>query len=149
MKRLAIHTILSIFLGCLCTFSGHSQEDGLVIVGNKETVPSELEMDQLVSVLKGEQLRWRDGSRVSIALMKSNTPAGAATCEKIYNMTGNELNKYFLAMVFQGRIKAPTFFNTVSDLETYVSQTPGAIGVLQVTNDENIKVILVDGKKKI
>ena len=125
------------------------QNELLMIVGNAKSVPMEMDMDQLKSVLKGERLRWSDGSKVVIALMKTNTPIGAITCKKLYNMSGNELNKYFLALVFQGKAKAPTFFNSVNDLESYVAQTPGAIGVLQDANDNIIKTITVDGKKQI
>ena len=81
--------------------------------------------------------------------MKTNTPIGTSTCKKVYNMTPNELNKYFLALVFQGKVKAPTFFNTTTELENYVSQTPGAIGVVQDATAEQIKIIQVDGKNQI
>ena len=81
--------------------------------------------------------------------MKTSTPIGTYTCNKLYNMTGNELNKYFLALVFQGKVKAPTFFNSANELEAFVAQTPGAIGVLQQVNDKLLKIILVDGKKQI
>ena len=127
----------------------NAQDEQLVIIGNAASVPSEIDMNQLKSVLKGEKLRWNDGSKVSIALMKTSTPIGTYTCNKLYNMTGNELNKYFLALVFQGKVKAPTFFNSANELEAFVAQTPGAIGVLQQVNDKLLKIILVDGKKQI
>lgn len=126
-----------------------AQDLELTVIGNPQSVPSEMNMNQLQSVLKGEKFRWDDGSPVRIALMKTNTPIGTSTCKKIYNMTGNELNKYFLALVFQGKVKAPNFFNSVSELESYVAQTPGAIGVLQNSEDDQIIIILVDGKKQI
>jgi len=149
MKRIIYIFILSLFIGLLLPLSVHAQDEQLVIIGNAASVPSEIDMNQLKSVLKGEKLRWNDGSKVSIALMKTSTPIGTYTCNKLYNMTGNELNKYFLALVFQGKVKAPTFFNSANELETFVAQTPGAIGVLQQVNDKLLKIILVDGKKQI
>lgn len=134
------------FLGSLAIVA---QDIELTIVGNAENVPDELNMRQLKSVLRGEKLRWDSGASIKIALMKTNTLIGKSTCEKIYDMTGNELNKYFLALVFQGKVKAPTFFNSISELENYVSQTPGAIGVSQKTTDSPNKIILVDGNDKI
>jgi hypothetical protein len=126
-----------------------AQEDQLIIVGNAASVPSELDMSQLKSILKGEKLRWNDGSKVSLALMKTSTPVGTETCKKLYNMTANELNKYFLALVFQGKVNAPTFFNSSSELEAYVAETPGAIGVMRQPAGKTLKVILVDGKTQI
>jgi len=124
-------------------------QDGLTIIGNLESVPADMDMTQLQAVLRGEQMRWDDGTKVKIALMKTNTPTGTLASEKIYNMTGNELNKYFLALVFQGKVKAPAFFNTESELEAYIGQTPGAIGVVQNTGNDQVKIVLIDGKKEI
>lgn len=150
MKRMFFNFILSIFfLGLIFPSTLSAQNNQLTIIGNAKSVPSEMDMNQLKSVLKGEKQRWNDGTKVVIALMKTNTNVGTNTCEKIYNMTGNELNKYFLALVFQGKVKAPTFFNTVNDLETYVAQTPGAIGVLDKANDKLLITVRVDGKNSI
>ena len=64
-------------------------------------------------------------------------------------MSGNDLNKLFLALVFQGKGEAPTFFNSVNELETYINQTPGAIGVIEATAANTEKVVRIDGKKSI
>ena len=148
MKKKIIYFGISLLMGVLLS-TVVSAQSSLTIVGNSESVPSEMNMNELQSVLKGEKMRWDDGVKVKIALMKTNTPIGSVTSEKIYNMTGNELNKYFLALVFAGKVKAPAFFNTASELEAYVSQTPGAIGVVEASYDEQIKIVVVDGKKQI
>ena len=148
--KISIFKFMFIFIfGFLGSLAIVAQDIELTIVGNAENVPDELNMRQLKSVLRGEKLRWDSGASIKIALMKTNTPIGTHTCEKIYDMTGNELNKYFLALVFQGKVKAPNFFNSISELENYVSQTPGAIGVSQKTTDSPNKIVLVDGKDTI
>lgn len=123
----------------------------LNVIGNAQSVPGEMNIDQLRTVLKGERLRWDDGVSVKIALMKTNTTIGSYTCERIYNMSTNELNKYFLAQVFQGKVKAPTFFTSKNELEEYVARTPGAIGVSQNTAelDGEIRLVVIDGKKQL
>ena len=123
----------------------------LNIIGNTQSVPGEMNIDQLRTILKGEKMRWDDGVSVKIALMKTNTSIGAYTCERIYNMSANELNKYFLAQVFQGKVKAPTFFTSKNELEEYVARTPGAIGVSQNTeeSDGELRVVVIDGKKQL
>jgi len=133
----------------VCALPLLAQENQLTIIGNQQSVPDELNQDQLRSVLRGEKLRWDDGSSIKIALMKTSTPVGSATCKKLYNMTENELNKYFLALVFQGKVKAPSFFNSISELESYVAQTPGAIGVSQNSTNGEVKIITVEGKNQL
>ena len=148
MRQKIIYFGLSLLAGVLISSSVMAQSS-LTIIGSLESVPAELDMSQLQAVLKGEQMRWQDGTKVKIALMKTNTPIGTVTSEKIYNMSGNELNKYFLALVFQGKVKAPAFFNSESELEAYIAQTPGAIGVIQNTGNDQVKIVVVDGKKQI
>lgn len=148
MKSIIFNFIFYFTFAIFQSSSVMAQDLALTIIGNPASAPSELNMTQLRSVLKGERLRWEDGSSIKIALMKTNTPIGTSTCKKIYNMSGNELNKYFLALVFQGKVKAPAFFNSVDELERYVAQTPGAIGVSQNTSDDLLKIILIDGKKQ-
>lgn len=124
-------------------------QDVLVVIGHTKGAPSELKMGQLQSILKGEKQRWPDGTKVVIALMKTNTPIGSVTSKKVFNMTGDQLNKYWLALVFQGKADAPTFFNSTNDLETFVAQTPGAIGITGQMPATLARAILVDGKKSI
>lgn len=125
------------------SFINNLQETELTIVGNAKSVPTDMDLDQLKSVLKGEKLRWDDGSKVIIALMKTDTPIGMNTSKELFNMTGNQLNKHFLALVFQGKVKAPTFFDSEDELEAYVAHTPGAIGVIQKVNDAQLNTIMV------
>lgn len=118
-----------------------------MVIGNSKGSPSELKMMQLQSILKGEKQRWGDGTKVIIALMKTNTPVGSVTSKKVFNMSGDQLNKYWLALVFQGKADAPTFFNSMNELEAFVVQTPGAIGIIGQSPTIVQKTILVDGKK--
>jgi len=41
-----------------------AQNAELLVIGNIETVPSEMKKNQLNSVLKGEQQRWKSGTKV-------------------------------------------------------------------------------------
>ena len=139
---LSLSVFLILFLGSTPTAS--AQQVDLVVIGNPDTVPKEMNSQQLRSVLKGERLRWDNNVSVKIALMKTNTDIGSATSERIFNMSSNELNKYFLAMVFQGKVKAPMFFTSETELESYVARTPGAIGVLSSTTNQSLPIVMVD-----
>ena len=98
----------------------------------------------------GEQQRWHNGTKITIALMKGNTTTGKNTSKFVYGMSSDELNKFWLALVFQGKAQAPNFFNSADDLKNFVAQNPGAIGITDqadITND--IKTIMVDGKTSL
>lgn len=119
----------------------------LAVIANTKGSPPQLELSQLQSVLKGEKQRWTDGTKVVIALMKTNTMAGVNTSKKVFKMSGDQLNRYWLALVFQGKADAPTFFNSENELENFVTQTPGAIGVIGASSASAAKTILIDGRR--
>lgn len=129
-----------------CLLPASAQDVNLVVIANGKGVPAEMKMEQLKSTMRGEKLRWPDGSKVIIALMKSSTSIGTTTSKKIYNMSANELNKYWLALVFQGKADAPNFFNSEAELEEFVAQTNGAIGVVNQPPGSS-KTVVIDGKK--
>ena len=137
------------FLVLFCLFYSASSlaQENLTVISNAKGSPTELKLSQLQSILKGEKQRWNDGTKVVIALMKVNTTIGTVTTKRILNMNGDQLNKYWLAMVFQGKADAPSFFNSMEDLENFVAQTPGAIGITGRFPTAATKTILVDGKK--
>jgi hypothetical protein len=137
-----------LLIGIYFHLPASSQDLSLSVIANNKGAPSEMNMAQLKSTMRGEKLRWPDGSKVIIALLKSTTPIGTNTSKKIYNMTSNELNKYWLALVFQGKADAPNFFNSEAELEDFVSQTTGAIGVVNHPSASN-KVIVIDGQRSL
>lgn len=139
-------TIAIVFWGCMA----HAQSTALTVISNPKGSPAELKMTELKSILMGERQRWRNGNKILIGLMKANTSAGKSTSEKIYNMNPDDVKKYWLALVFQGKADAPVFFNTVSELQAFVADNPGAIGVVdQPTTGYNTTVVLIDGKRTL
>lgn len=123
-----------------------AQSTSLAAIGNSVGAPAQMNFQELRSVLKGEKQRWVNGTKVVIALMKTSTPTGISTSQKIYGLSGDDLDKFWLSLVFQGKAKAPVFFNSVSDLQSFVAQTPGAIGIIDGSAVASSNNILVDGK---
>jgi hypothetical protein len=137
-----------LLMACLfLSFAGKAQQTTLTAIGNVSGTPAEMKQSELKAVLMGETQRWKNGKRVVIALMKTNTAVGKTTSSKIYDMSGDELNKYWLSLVFQGKAQAPVFFTSVSELQNFVAQNPGAIGIIDkpiASND--VRAVMIDGK---
>ena len=50
--------------------------------------------------------------------------------------------------MFQGKADAPVFFNTTGELEAFVAENPGAIGIVdQAASAASTQVVLIDGRK--
>ena len=151
MKRISPAVVLILLLCQLLVSSAFRQSDDIAIavIANEKGAPASLTMKELRAVLQGERQRWPDGTRISIAFMKTSTPVGALTGRKILNISGDQLNKLWLALVFQGKAKAPTFFNTAQEMESYVNSTPGAIGVVDAAFATKARVLSIDDKKSL
>jgi len=138
--------LLCLMLVCL---SAWSQNESLTVIGNKKGAPQQMKLAELRSIMMGERQRWKDGNKIKIALMKTNTPVGTYTCKKVYDMSEDELKKFWLALVFQGKADAPVFFNSPDELKTFVSENEGAIGIVNIPVDNSaIQVVQIDGKKE-
>ena len=132
------------------SINARSQNEMLTVISNDKGAPAELKLSDLKSIFLGEKQRWRNGNKISIALMKTSTPGGAYICQKIYDMSSDELKKFWLALVFEGKADAPEFFNTTSELESFVAENPGAIGIIdQPPASADTRIVLIDGKKML
>ncbi len=126
-----------------------AQNETLIVISNNKGAPEELKMTELRSIMMGERQRWKDGNKIKIALMKTSTQTGISTCKKVYDMDGNDVKKFWLAKVFQGKADAPVFFNSEAELKAFVSENEGAIGIVEIHIDNpDIRVVSIDGKKE-
>ena len=124
-----------------------AQSTPLMVVSHYKGALGSMKMSELKSVFKGERQRWNDGTKVSIVLMKTTTPVGQSTCEKIYNMSGDKVKRFWLGLSFSGKADPPKFCDSITELETFVAQNPGAIGIVdKVSAEVNLKTIMIDGK---
>ena len=53
-----------------------SQNAQLTVISNQKGAPAALKLEELRSIFMGERQRWRNGTKVVIALMKPNTAIG-------------------------------------------------------------------------
>jgi len=135
------------FVAACLFFALNGKAQQLTAIGNVSGAPADMKHSELKSVLMGETQRWKNGKRIVIALMKTTTPLGKTTSAKVYDMSGDELNKYWLALVFQGKAQAPVFFTSVSDLQNFVAENPGAIGIIdKPVASSDVRAVTIDGK---
>ena len=106
MKKLIKKILLSLsILSAILSFSSatSAEDPSIMVIANEKGAPATLTMKELKAILQGEKNRWKDGTKISIAFMKSSTPVGSATAKKVMNISGDQLNKMWLALVFQGK----------------------------------------------
>jgi ABC-type phosphate transport system substrate-binding protein len=144
----AYRKYVSVLLILAVGLMANSQDTILTVISNSKGAPANMKMAELKSVLKGEKQRWNDGTKVSIGLMMTKTTVGKNTCSKIYEWSTDKVKRYWAGLQIAGKADAPTFCNTVEELESFIADNPGAIGITNKSSvNPNIKVIVIDGKK--
>jgi hypothetical protein len=140
---------LTMLLFLLVAPQAHAQ-DTLAAIAHQNGAPPALSFNELRSVLMGEKQRWGNGTKVVIALIKTNNSLGETISKVVFDMKPDELNKHWLALVFQGKASAPYFFNSVAELEDFISQNPGSIGITnKASSSPNIRTVTIDSKETI
>jgi hypothetical protein len=139
------------FVLLLLTFAliANSQDTSLTVISNIKGAPANMSMVELRSVLKAEKQRWedRDHTKVNIVMMNTTTSIGRNTCLKIYRMDPDAVAKFWLRLGFD-HIAIVKTFNSVTELEKFIAENTGTIGVTSKFSDtHDIKVIMIDGKK--
>lgn len=114
----------------ICTI-GFSQKDwtAITVVGNN-TGESSLSQKALIEVFRGQKNYWKSNESVLLVLPSDRHPGAKVASATLYNMSISEMQKLWLALVFQGRTNPPVFELSNEDILKIVSETPGAIGIL-------------------
>ncbi len=137
--------LILLFLSMLTGVLIHAQD--LSVIGNPGGTASAISLSKLSSYFKGEIKTWDNGSKVVLALMKSNTAPGVSTCGKVFQMSCDAVTKFWLGKAMESNTAAPVFFNSVGELQAFVKSKPGAIGIIDLSPPvAGVRVIQIDGK---
>lgn len=112
-----------------------SNYEDLVIIAHSGVQLYGLESKQFERIIFAEESSWPDGKKVHIGLMKTSQELGSKVADQVFEMSTREFDKYWLALVFEGRGQAPEFFTSEADLVRYVSRQEGAVGIVSKTVD--------------
>lgn len=124
-----------------------AQETNLYAIANVKGAPDKMNLSDLKSVFKGQRQRWGN-EKVQIVCMKTTTTIGTIVSKKIYDMSPDEVRYFWLSSEFSDKIGTLKTCNTEKELESYIAENPGAIGISDRSPDNaSIKTIIIDGKK--
>jgi len=128
------HLILSIVILTISTRLCAQDWNGLRFLGH-QTGKTTFNSTEIKDVFKAKYTFWQNKLPVIICLPQSQSEEAKEICEKIYGKSVDEVKKFWLAQVFQGRSRSPQFFNTPEEMASFIAKTPGAIGVVRVNSN--------------
>ncbi|MFN5370687.1 MAG: hypothetical protein ACK5B6_04415 [Bacteroidia bacterium] len=117
------------------TFSQQLSLDGLLLIGNQTGLTS-INRKQMNGIFRGTQSIWKSKEQVIVVMPSSKADFAEQFAGSVLQMSHSALQKYWLALVFQGRANAPVFLNSSSEIIEYVKKNPGAIAVVKAAERE-------------
>lgn len=117
---------LSLFLS---SFLPAQSGESLIIIGNK-TALTELTLKDARDIFKGKMAFWKNKEEVIIVLPSPKSDDAEYVAKEIFQTSVTGMQKYWLALVFQGRSNPPVFVQSTKEAIEYVNKNPGAIAAL-------------------
>ena len=90
------------------------------------------------------QVQWPNGNLIRVFVLADTHPTHVAMCKEQLNIYPYQLRQSWDRLVFSGMAQAPVEVASEAEMLARVSTTPGAIGYVSRTqNNEKIRVIHV------
>ncbi|EKD28052.1 MAG: hypothetical protein ACD_79C00451G0002 [uncultured bacterium] len=112
-----------------------------VFIANMSVTEMYLSKDDISQIFTGKKVKWNDGSKIEVAVIKSSDIHNMFLKQYI-DKTAAQFGTHWKKLVFSGKAIMPKFFESESELISYVSSTKGAIGYASSNLvDENLVTI--------
>lgn len=102
----------------------------LLLIGNQTSYGS-INQKLLNEIFKGRVQYWPNKEKVILVLPSTKSDLAPLVAKEIFNSSAEEMQKYWLSLVFQGRGNPPVFLQTSEDIHKYISQNTGSIGMIK------------------
>lgn len=111
------------------------------VVGNSTGLKSMNEAS-FKSYMKGKYNFWDNNNQVLIVLPSSNHPNAEEISKLVYNKTHTSVRKYWLSLVFQGRVASPKFCDSDDEIIDFVKNKKGAVGIVgkSANSPDNLRI---------
>jgi hypothetical protein len=111
------------------------------VIGNNIGLKSMSESN-FKSSMKGKNNLWNNNIQVQIVLPSTSHPNSEEISNLIYNKTHTSVRKYWLSLVFQGRVASPVFYDSDEEILNFIKNKKGSIGIIDKSLyiPENLKI---------
>jgi len=121
-----------------------SADTSIRVIVNRGTAVETLGLTELNRLYLGNLSSLPGGARVVLAEHVGARPRFYAAVAK---MTEDTFRRHWIRVVFAGNpVSPPTPFWSPEEVVRFVARTPGAIGFLEGSTDETVRLLRIDGK---
>lgn len=125
------------------------QETRLAVIVHPKNPIKTVSFSELRAYLKVERQFWPNKKRCQIFLPSRRTEAYEILLKKVYRMSHNKLQKFWVRRLFSGQIPSkPSFVPSPEAAGKQVLKSPGALSVVDARKiPKGVRVLLIDGKQ--
>lgn len=144
MRKLAF--VFSILLLAITNSFAYSLDVAIIV--NKQNPVNGVSLTELTKLLKQEKQYWEGGKKVYLILQEAGSTEKKVVLKRVYQMTDEDLKKYWLGKMFRGEISSfPKTLGSSEAVKRFISQVPNAIGFIDsAAIDTSVKALNVNGK---
>ena len=113
-----------------------------VVIGNA-TGLSGITQKQAQAILRGERTLWDSRLPVTVVLPGQRADYADSLARELTGMSRAGMQRFWLALVFQGRASPPVFHDSVEETVAFVRRTPGAIAIIPVGQGGDLRDLLI------
>jgi len=119
-----------------------------VIVHEKNPV-TDLSVSELRAIFRMEKQFWGSGKRAVLYLRPSDSVEQKILLDKVYRMSAEKLQKYWVSKLFSGEIPAkPSYVPTAEAAGSRVREAEGSVSVvLPSETPKGVRTLTIGGKK--
>jgi ABC-type phosphate transport system substrate-binding protein len=124
--------LILLFIFIAWSWEGFAQQtnlDQLEFAANVKGTNS-LTAKEVVQIFRNGRSLWPSGEKVIVVLPSNKSENAESVAKNLYGGSVTAMQKFWLALVFQGRANPPVFLQTSEEIIEYISKNPGAIGVI-------------------
>ena len=140
--RILVVVFVLFIIGWKDISAQQNQLDELVFLANIKGTES-LGSKEVVQIFRNGRSLWPSGEKVIIVLPSNKSEFAEAVAKDLYGGSVTSMQKFWLALVFQGRANPPVFLETAEEILAYISKNPGAIGVFPQGKAETPEKLLL------
>ena len=140
MKKILLPLIAVLLLAS----NAFAADGNVVIIANKSVPVSSITSATLKLIYLGKKNTWSDGSVIVPVTLQSGGTHEAFLSQFI-EKSSSQYSSFWKQAIFTGEGTQPRSFATMSELVSYVANTPGAIGYVTAgASMEEVKVLKVE-----
>jgi ABC-type phosphate transport system substrate-binding protein len=140
MKKILLPLIAVLLLAS----NAFAADGNVVIIANKSVPVSSITSATLKLIYLGKKNTWSDGSVIVPVTLQSGGTHEAFLSQFI-EKSSSQYSSFWKQAIFTGEGTPPRSFATMSELVSYVANTPGAIGYVTAgASMEEVKVLKVE-----